>query len=335
MVDHVTIGVPIYHGWEFVAETLASIAAQTHRSFTALLSVDGGDERSADACRPFLADSRFTMVVQPERLGWAGNISWLMTQVDDGFWCYQAHDDLVVPDYLEVLLDHLGRHEEAAIAYGDVRAFGTGDYRLIQPSVTGSPFARQLDLVHDHYVGGAFRGVTRAAALREARPLRQNRCKNFSVDTVWMAAAARAGELHRIPRELYRARYRPGSAHAEWWRWDDTTKAAAWAVHCQQLLEEAWKVEADPDQRRQLWLAAAARLLAPRRFPLVFSPIASLPREAQAAILDRFMIEVEAAGAVDAPACFARPWPAVRALTRDIFGFSAPRASLWRRLWPR
>ncbi len=322
MADHVTIGVPIYQGWDFVAETLTSIASQTHGDFTALLSVDGADERSADACRPFLSDSRFTMTVRPERLGWAGNISWLMDQVTEGFWCYQAHDDLIVPDYLEVLLDHLRRHEEAVVAYGDVRAFGTGDYRLIQPSVTGSPFARQLDLVREHYVGGAFRGVTRAAALEQARPLSQNRCKNFSVDIVWMAAAARAGELHRIPRELYRARYRPGSAHAEWWRWDTATKAEAWTVHCQQLLEEAWRVDADADQRRQLWLSGVGRLLAPNRFPLVFSPIASLPRDAQEAILDRFITAVEAAGILDATICFDRPWSDVRALTRDVFGFA-------------
>lgn len=334
MGELVTIGVPVYRGWDFVGETLASVAAQTHRELAVLISVDGADERSAEACRPFLADSRFTLVVQPERLGWAGNISWLMARVGGGYWLNQPHDDLIAPDYVAVLLDHLRRHEEAAIAYGDIRAFGEGDYRLVQPSVTGSAFARQLVLLNEHYVGGAFRGLTRAAALAEAGPLRRNRCRDFSVDTVWMAAAARAGELHRIPRELCRKRYHAASAHAEWWGWDAAQRADAWAVHCLQLLEEAWKIDADADQRRQLWLAAVGRLLAPSRYPLVFSPIMDLPRDARRTVLDRFIAAVQDGGTVDLPAAFDRDWPAVAAFTRDAFGFAPRRSRLWHRLRP-
>jgi hypothetical protein len=334
MGELVTIGVPVWQGWAFVAETLGSIAAQTHRELAVLISVDGGDERSADACRPFLADSRFRMVVQPKRLGWVDNQSWLMAEARGDFWCYQAHDDLVVPDYLETLLAHLRRHPEAAVAYGDVRAFGMGDYLLVQPSVTGTPFARQLHLLADHFVGGAYRGVARIAALRAASPLRHNRCNDFSVDQVWMAAAARVGELHRVPRELYRARYRPQSAHQEWLGWDAAARADAWMVHCQQMLEEAWRVPADADQRRLLWAAAVARLLAPHRFPLVFSPIASFPRERRAAILDAFVAATAAGGQVDVPACFDRPWAEVAALTRALCGLEdRPRA--WRGWLPR
>ena len=66
----INVGVSIFRGWQHLEEALRSLQAQTFTNFKAVISVDGADLRSAELCRPFLADPRLQMVVHQQRLGW-------------------------------------------------------------------------------------------------------------------------------------------------------------------------------------------------------------------------------------------------------------------------
>jgi glycosyltransferase involved in cell wall biosynthesis len=59
----ILIAMPLFEGWEHVGETLESIKNQTYRNFRVLISVDGGDRRSYEACQPHLNDPRFEIVL--------------------------------------------------------------------------------------------------------------------------------------------------------------------------------------------------------------------------------------------------------------------------------
>ena len=74
MSPRITVGMPLYKGQDLVAGALRSLQEQTFEDFEVIISVDGGDEASADSCRPFLADPRFRMVVHTERLDWVDNM---------------------------------------------------------------------------------------------------------------------------------------------------------------------------------------------------------------------------------------------------------------------
>jgi glycosyltransferase involved in cell wall biosynthesis len=89
----VTIGVPVYHGDAFLEETLSSIQGQTYLNLDVIFSLDGPDSTCEQIVSRFLADSRFRLVVQPERLGWFGNLNWLMRNVSGDFWVYHGQDD--------------------------------------------------------------------------------------------------------------------------------------------------------------------------------------------------------------------------------------------------
>src|SRR2546423_5375709 len=147
---HVTIGVPVYRGELFIEETLRSIQNQTHQGIEVIISLDGPEPASEELCQPFLKDSRFRLVIQPERLGWVGNINWLMTQVETPYWFFHQQDDLVDPQYIEVLLDYAQRTPEAAVVYCDIIAFGSLSGKFVQPSVTGTASARLLALLYEH-----------------------------------------------------------------------------------------------------------------------------------------------------------------------------------------
>jgi Glycosyl transferase family 2 len=258
--ETVTIGVPVFRGELFLEETLRCVQAQTHREMRVLISLDGPQPNDEKICQPFLKDSRFELIVQPRNLGWVGNINWLMSRVDSPYWVFQQQDDLIDPHYLETLVAHARTNPQAAVVYCDIEAFGAETWKYAQPSVTGSPPARQLALLYSHHPAVALRGLTRLDALRQAGGIPTNEIENFSCDTTWMSAVARWGELLRVPAQLYRKRYHGANTHMKWWAWPIEKRRQAWVIHCADMLEQAMKVDAAPQERRLLWLAAVARL---------------------------------------------------------------------------
>jgi glycosyltransferase involved in cell wall biosynthesis len=315
----VTLGVPVFRGEAFVTETLGSIQAQTHRDLRVLISVDGPDAASEEACRPFLDDARFELIVQPENLGWVENLNWLMARVETDFWCYQQQDDLLDQRYLETLVGQAARSPEAAVVYSDIRTFGDARQRLIvQPSVTGGSVARQLSLLLDHRAAVAFRGLTRSAAARDAR-VRRNIADDFAADTTWMAAVAGAGELHRVPGGLYHKRYHRTNVHTAWGRWAPERRARAWLVHCADMLEHAMEAEGTVGERWLLWLAVVERLRA-RRTAGAYLEEALMRESGPPPLLDDFMAHVRHERVIDLPALLGSGWRVIRRRTRATHG---------------
>jgi glycosyltransferase involved in cell wall biosynthesis len=315
--DRVTIGVPVYRGGLFIEETLRSIQKQTHRHIEVVISLDGPDPAVEQLCAPFLRDPRFRLAVQPERLGWVGNINWLMSQATAGFWCYHQQDDLIDPRYLEVLLDCARRTPGAAVVYCDIAAFGIRTFRLSQPSVAGCPSARQLTLLYEHHAAVAFRGLTRVEALRHSGRIRANEIENFSADTTWMAAIARSGDLQRVPMDLYRKRYHADNEHSKWATWPLERRIQAWTVHCADMLEEAMLVDASPQERRLLWLAAVGRLVSPRT--AAYLPVATLTAAERASRLDGFFEYLRTARSSDVPEWLDANWEHIHGWTRGVY----------------
>ncbi len=312
----VTVGVPVYQGEAFVEETLHSIQKQTHKNIEVVISLDGPQATLEDLCQPFLKDSRFRMVTQPERLGWVGNLNWLMAQAETPYWYLNPQDDLVDPAYVETLLEYSRKLPEAAVVYGDIACFGRYEAKIAQPSVTGSAFLRQLELLHEHHAAVAFRGLTRVEALRHAGSIRANEVEGFSTDTTWMAAMARWGELQRVPVELYHKRYHAKNEHARWLTWPAEMIIKAWMIHCADMLEQAMQVEATTPQRRFLWLAGVGRLLSSR---FGFLPSTDFAPAEPTARMDPFFEYVQTAGHMDLPTLLEERWDNIKRWTRGFY----------------
>lgn len=118
------VGVPVYRGAGTVCEALLSIRDQTLLDYRVLISVDGGDLESAEACERFLEDPRFEMIVHNERLGWRGNFNWLVRQADLPFFMFWQQDDLAAGNYLERLHREMFDHPDTAAAYADIHWLG-------------------------------------------------------------------------------------------------------------------------------------------------------------------------------------------------------------------
>ena len=259
----VCVGVPVWRG-EYVAETLESLLAQRGVALTVVVSVDGPEETSVEACRPFLADPRVALVVQPRRLGWVGNSSAVLAAAvakGTDYACLQPSDDVLENDYLAELTAAAADNPAAAVVYTDIQGFGADDALIRQQTVAGSPFERQLRLLREHFAAAPYRGLMRVSTLRLIIPIAGNRCDDFAADTVWMARQALHGDLVRVPLVLYRKRYHATNTHTQWWAWSHKRRMTAWIGHCLDMLAVALQATAVPSERRMLHEAALGRVM--------------------------------------------------------------------------
>lgn len=101
----ISIIVPIYNGEKYLAETLASVRAQTYPKFECLCYIDGGTDGSPEIVQAFTrADSRFKMVVQRNRgVAWTRNRG--LDEAHGTFVVFLDADDLLANHALESLLN--------------------------------------------------------------------------------------------------------------------------------------------------------------------------------------------------------------------------------------
>ena len=325
MNGRVTICVPNYRGKRLLEESVRSIGAQTRRDFVVVMSLDEPDPACEAICRRFLDDPRFKLVIQPERLGWVGNFNWIMARVETEFCYYHQQDDLTDPTYIKVLVGHLGANPSAALAYCDLLPMGriAGAFKQV-PSVLGvTPYMRLMTMLHEHYGAFAFRGMVRAEAARRAGPVPTNAVDDFGVDICWLAAVARAGELHHVPAPLYRKRYHDDNTESKWWAWPLEKKLEAWPHHCVDMLNQAFAVGGTVEEMRLMWLAGVERLTSPRT-ARPFLGTSELSAEQRGRMFDRFMAVATASKVRDIPVLLDDGWPGIAEWTRRFLRTPAP-----------
>jgi hypothetical protein len=318
MLGNVTIGVPVYRGRRFLEESLKSVVSQTYEDFNVIISVDKPDPDSEQICRQFLTDSRFKMILQPRQLGWMGNMNWLMSQVETEFWHLQEQDDVMEPDFLALLVAYARANPTVATVYSDIRIFGIQDVSIVQQSLIGSAFLRQMTLLHEHHQGVALHGLSRAKAMRATGGIPGNEVENFLTETAWMAGMARWGELHRIPMELYRKRLHGENTLLGWFTWPRDKRLAAWQCHCLDMLEQALQIESNEHERRLLWLTAVKRLVSSRTANCIIE-VAGLTSAERMMMLDGFLRRARTSTTLNVSGMLDADWNEIDAWTRGFY----------------
>lgn len=315
----VFVGVPVYRGGAFVAETLRSIQNQDHREFRVCISLDGEDGAAEEACRPFLADPRFEMHVQPRRLGWAANLNWLMNRCTSEFFCFWQQDDLAATNFLDKLVTHASHYPEAVCVFADVQWFGSRIDRVESPSATGFALERVLRQIEaGDYV--PFLGLIRGAVLPQVGPIRLTPHDSPLEDQVWLARLAGLGSWHRVPGTLYFKRGHASEAHLNWESLPhDAGRRPIWLEWGLGMLQAATAVAAPSEHGRLFeivfdrltrrrpgrWLFYDADIVGVEEQESMREELSALARERLGvvgdtdALLDRYAREVATRGSVE------------------------------------
>jgi glycosyltransferase involved in cell wall biosynthesis len=247
----ITVGLPVYKGADLIAKCLDCLQRQSFGDFEAIISVDGGDTETAAACRPFLLDPRFRMVVQSERLDWVGNFNWLLQQDLREFFCYRQHDDTTAPEFFELLLQAADKEPHAAAVMSDCQHAGhTGASKGIEiaPSIEGECMGRMVQYI-DRLSAAPVRGLIRRGALRQAGLVRSDEFRAPLEVFVWLAKLLRWGNFKRVAQPLYYRLNHPHSFTSEYFRSPQDRMQAVRTTLFTGLLEAAMPLCRTPAER--------------------------------------------------------------------------------------
>jgi glycosyltransferase involved in cell wall biosynthesis len=267
----VAVGVPVYRGQDTLPVLLECLRTQTYQDIDVLISVDAGDQASAEACKPFLQrDPRFRMHVQPSRLGWAGNTDWTMRHRRGDFYVYQQHDDLISPTYIADLVEASARWPEAVICFSKLQFTGQQDWEISSPSLFGDPMARALShLRRLDWV--PFRGLIRGSALDKTSGLLLSDFDPFDslgTEHRFMAELSLLGEFRFVAGPVYFKSWHGENLSIKRQRWSREHWITASACFAAWMIEVIAPAGAAVQERRRLFKIALERFAGRKHDPL-------------------------------------------------------------------
>jgi glycosyltransferase involved in cell wall biosynthesis len=170
----VTIGLPVYNGARYLAETLDSWLEQDYPDFEVIVS----DNASTDETPAILADyrrldSRIRVIRRESTVPAAENFNSLVHEADTPYFAWSAHDDLREPSFLRKLVTVLDQHPDAVLAYPRVQHLKEGEdpakrrtyYEVDPPGTERSGLWRAIGILRRARSWGVFYGLMRLPAV--------------------------------------------------------------------------------------------------------------------------------------------------------------------------
>lgn len=216
--------VPAYRAAAFIEETLRALAAQTYPNLRVLVSVDRSDDDTGEVCESFSRhDDRFTVIHQPVRLGWIGNVNALLARatLEAERLMISPHDDLPEPEYVARLAEALSRRDRASLAFSDIEIQHADGRQVVHRYTALDGIDCRIErgrrlLARDRGWWTPFRGLLPAETVRRVGGLRRNLAGEFAADWPFLLHLALQGEFIRVPEVLYRKRFRRESLSLQW-----------------------------------------------------------------------------------------------------------------------
>ncbi len=117
-VPRVSIGLPVYNGEQFLAQTLESLLSQTFRDIEIVISDNASTDGTQAICRSFAArDPRIEYIRQDTNLGASANYNVVVHRAHGEYFKWAAHDDLCEPTFIERCVELLDASPDAVVAY--------------------------------------------------------------------------------------------------------------------------------------------------------------------------------------------------------------------------
>ena len=199
----VSICIPAWQSEGIVERALRCASAQTHASLRILVSVDRSTDATAAVCQAYAhQDPRVEVHVQAERLGWAGNVNFLLRRVTTEFFFIYFHDDVILPDYTERLLAALRDRPDAASVHCDMGHFGASQHVSIGRRYSGSTAERLVEFLVVPVRGSPLRSLTRTAMMGPDFGLPTDG-GGFWANEPYLMSLLVAGPALHVPEVLY------------------------------------------------------------------------------------------------------------------------------------
>lgn len=207
-----SVGLPVYNGERYLAESIEAILGQTFEDFELIISDNASSDGTPGICRDYeKADSRVRFLRQSRNIGAAPNHNFLFEQARGEYFKWAASDDLYARDLLERCVAALDERPDVVLAHSWTAAVDSNG-KVIQameyPLRTDSPDPavrlRAMLFGDGNADFGLIRaddqyGVMRARVLRNVPP----QGSYYHSDRTQMAEIALQGPFYQVPEWLY------------------------------------------------------------------------------------------------------------------------------------
>ncbi|MEM9683944.1 MAG: glycosyltransferase family A protein, partial [Pseudomonadota bacterium] len=221
-----SIGMPVYNGDTFLAETLENLLGQTFGDFDLVISDNASTDGTRDICEAFAAkDSRVSYHLQERNVGAGPNHNYVVHASTAPLFKMAAHDDLHAPTYLEKCVAVLNEDPDVVLSHSDSTLIGNEgvpltldpETQMFDDPITGeklphepvdvaegeSSNERFSEVLHKFIWCSDMYGVMRREALNQTSLFRSF----YGSDKVFLAEMALLGKFHHVREVLFLKRY--------------------------------------------------------------------------------------------------------------------------------
>lgn len=211
-----SIGLPVYNGENYVAESLEALLGQSFTDYELIISDNASTDSTGDICRHYeKQDSRVRYFRQPRNVGMAPNVNFIVHQARGELYKEASHDDLYASNLLESCVDALDEYPQVVLAHSwTAKVDGSGNVTEAYeyPLTTATPRAPErfrsmlFDSGGDDDYGVMRMNVRRRIALMGS---------HHHADRTITTEIALYGPFYQVPDWLYFRREHPGqNGHA-------------------------------------------------------------------------------------------------------------------------
>jgi glycosyltransferase involved in cell wall biosynthesis len=204
MTPRLTIGLPVYNGEEYLAESLDALLGQSYEDYELVITDNASTDGTAGICARYLKqDSRIAYHRLAKNIGAAPNHNHVFTLARGELFKWASHDDLYGATLLERCVAALDERPDYVLAHSHNATIDSRgaiiepyDYRI--PTDSPSAAERFRGLLHAPG-GDDFYGVMRSSAMRKVRPHNSY----HHADRTFVMDVAMQGRFHQVPELLY------------------------------------------------------------------------------------------------------------------------------------
>jgi glycosyltransferase involved in cell wall biosynthesis len=208
-----TIGLPVYNGEKYVAESLESLLGQSFTDFELIIADNASTDSTGDICRHYeKQDSRVRYFRQPRNIGLAPNVNFIIGRAGGELYKEAAHDDLYARNLLASCVQALDEYPQVVLAHSwTAKVDGSGNvteaYHYPLTTATSRAPERFRSLLLDSG-GDDDYGVMRMDVRRRTALMGSH----HHADRTITAEIALYGPFYQVPEWLYFRREHPGQA---------------------------------------------------------------------------------------------------------------------------
>ena len=117
-IPELSIGLPVYNGESFLAESLDALLGQTYEDFELIISDNASTDGTPDICHRYeKKDSRIRYIRQPRNIGAAPNHNFLVQQARGELFKWASADDLYARDLIRSCVYALDEYPKVVLAH--------------------------------------------------------------------------------------------------------------------------------------------------------------------------------------------------------------------------